>query len=427
MDSGERVVMLCKGRYPAGLFSFDEGLWNDEGVKQAADTGADFFIAKSSEQLITLCGKYSLGIISSSNITPFWWGGDGKNAGDYAKQFPLERLDKVDNYPSSSVLWGDYLVDEPNSKDFAHIGKVIQRYRQRFPDKIPFINLYPNYGRIHGNSDEEIVAQLGNTTYPEHIDQYVRSIDLPYICFDYYPFTGAFDTYLENLDIAAKAGKKSNKEMWVIIQAGAWKRDEILDAYQIDWQVYMCLAYGAKAIIFASYSKTWWDETSSCVNTRGEKNKTYEYVSDICSVLHSELGTEFLKYQYQYTRVYGDVSSADKRIQPQLDKQNNYLIPPDLPNVKITSDRAVIAGFFRNNESHDNDRHGNDRHALMIVNTHNPFDSSITANVKIETGRSKEICIHGGKKIIASVRSVNGNTVAELIIPGGQGVFVSLF
>jgi len=386
---------FCKGRFPAGLFYLDKILWTDEGVKQAAETGADFLTGVgSSELLLGLCEKYNLGVISNSNITPSWWGGKGQKAGQYADEFPLSNIDNKNDYPPSPALWGDYPVDEPNSKDFAHINKVIKHYRERFPGKLPLINLYPNYGRHPEDSSNDVILQLGNKTYEEHIDQYVREIDLPYICFDYYPFTKGpapgsevFKGYLENLDIVARACRKAKKDMWVIIQTGAWTPEEMLDAFQIDWQVYMCLAYGAKAIFCACYSKGWWNETTSCVNLKGEKNKTYDYVKNIISALHSPMGKNLLEYEYLCSAVYGDVNSSDERIRGQLEKQNKTIIRADLSDIEIISDKAVMVGFFKNKSNY----------AAMIVNTHNPFDGSVTANVKIG---NKDIRIQSGQGVL---------------------------
>jgi len=413
-----KLIDLCRGRYPVGLFAFDQELWTDGGVKQAADTGADFFMSVgSAEPLLSLCEKYNLGIISNSNI-PGWWGGDGSNAGGYADHFQPEKLGEIKKaYPSSAALWGDYILDEPNSKDFAHIDAVIKYYKELFPDKLPFINLYPCYASLPKNTADEITAQLGNMTYQEHIDQYIKEIDLPYICFDYYPFTGTnvFATYLETLDTVAKACKKSNREMWVIIQTGAWKAEDILEAYQLDWQVYMCLAYGARAIIHAGYSKVWWDETTSCVNSKGEKNVTYEYAKNINSVLHSPLGTEFLKYDYLCTEIYGDISSSHEQIKPQLEKQNKNQEPFGLPGIKIDSDKAAAAGYFTKPGGF----------AVMIVNTHDPFDESVTANVRIEVDGRQQVNMCGGKKTTGSAKISGATSAAELKIASGQGVFVT--
>jgi len=381
MKIGDLINDLNENRYPAGLFYLNKELWTDEGIQNAADTGADFIVsAESSEPLLSLCEKYKLGIISNSNMKG-WWGGDGSNAGKYAEHMPIGKIDELKKSPR--IVWGDYIVDEPNSKDFLHINKVVKKYTERFPDKLPFVNLYPNYGKNHEATDDEIITQLGNQTYAEHITQYVNEIDLPYICFDFYPFTRVFTGYVENLRIVADACVKSGKEMWVIIQTGAWNPDQMLSEFQIDWQVYMAMAFGARAIMGACYSKGWWDESTSCVNSKGEKNATYEYIKNIFSILHSSVGTEFLKYKYIGTTACGDIGSAEKRIKPQLEK---LIIKPslkemhrDFPDIEINSDKAVITGYFKNE----------DGWAAMIVNTHNPFDSAVCANVKIGTNEMK--------------------------------------
>ena len=138
-------------------------------------------------------------------------------------------------------------------------------------------------------------SQLGTTTYKEHIDKYVELIDNDYICFDSYPFTGPFDGYLENLDIVGAACRTSGRDMWVIIQTGAWKADAILAEFQIRWQAYLCLAYGTKIIMHASYSPGWWNESTSCVNKAGEQNVTYGYVQKVNAELHA-LSDVFMQY-----------------------------------------------------------------------------------------------------------------------------------
>ena len=405
---------FCGGRYPAGLFNLDKDLWTAEGVKQAAETGADFLVSvASSEPLLSLCKKYNLGIISNSNV-PGWWGGDGSNAGKYAEKNPPEKIAGIAE--TAGNVWGDYLADEPNSKDFKEIDRAVKQYAKLYPGKLPFINLYPNYGKDFRAKEDEITFQLGNKTYAEHIDQYVRDIDLPYVCFDFYPFTGVFSGFLENLDIVAKACKKTGKDMWVIIQTGAWTPEEMLSGFQIDWQVYMSMAFGAKAIMAACYSKGWWDETTSCVNKKGEKNNTYNYVRDIFSILHSPFGNEFLKYEYQYTIACGDLESSDAKIKPQLVKLYESGKQRELPEIKIKADKAVIAGYFKNN----------DNCAVMLVNAHNPFDNEAVAGVKLETAGNKKITVYGNKNHIKTGGDTEKIPAVDLKIPAGQGVFITI-
>ena len=412
-----KLVDLCKGRYPVGLLYLDKELQHDAGVSQASETGADFLVSvESSESLIRLCEKYDLGIISTSNMSSFWWGGNGDNAGGYERQFPLSELDNVKCYPTSRSVWGDYIADEPNSKDFAHIDKVLRRYAERFPEKLPLVTLYPCYGQLPGNSDEEIMLQLGNSTYAEYIDQYVHEVNLPYVCFNYYPFTGAIASYIENLEIVANACRDASKDMWVIVQAGAWDSGSILDSYQLDWQVFMCLAYGAKALIFASYSKGWWDESSACVNLKGEKNKTYGYVKDISSVLHSPLGAELLEFRYVHTRVYGNVVSAARYAEQQPVTQNKVEMLPDWRTVRVTTDKAIVAGYYAKPKE--------DSYAIFVVNAHDPFSSAVTANVIIEADDQWKMTIWGSSQASSCISSTDACVTTELAIQSGHGVLL---
>ena len=415
-----RLIDLCKNHFPVGLFYLVPELWTEKGVRQASETGADFFVSvRSEEPLLSLCEEHNMGLISSSNLEPTWWGGDGTNAGGYEQQFPLDALNKVvKDYPNSPYVWGDYQVDEPNVMDYKHINKIAEMYAQLLPDKLFFLNLYPSYGSLPKNSCDEIVKQLGCANYTEYIDQYVREVDLPYICFDYYPYTGenVFATYLENLDIVAKACVMSKKEMWVVIQTGAWRPEEILKECQLEWQVYLSLAYGAKAIMHACYSHCWWDPTTSCVDAAGNKNPTYDYVKRINSVLHSELGLVILKYEYIGTTAFGEINASNVQVKAQLEKQYKNAQIDGIPDFEIHSDSAVIVGFFRNN---------NDI-AVMVVNSHNPFDPTANADIHLGIKKYKTMEVFSDTKsnVSGSDIATNSDTLTRIKLSSGQGALV---
>ena len=360
-----------------GAYFFTPDSYDDAHVKAAADSGIDFLVSVSlTENLLALCENYNVGLMANSNYN-MWWGGDGDNAGKYYEYMPIDKVTAgKESFLSGSALIGDYLVDEPNAKDFKHINDVIAKYRELYPDKLPFINLYPNYASVPSNTDAQAISQLGNATYAEHIEQYIREIDLDYICYDFYPYTGRpFDTYIENFDVVAKACRKYNKDMWVIIQTGAWKAEDILDEYQIRWQTNLCLAYGSNIIMHACYCKGWWDETTSCVNLKGEKNVTYDYARNINAELN-ELSDTFMKYYSTGVYVHGDISKSHEKIRPQLEWQNDNVCADILnDNVTIKADGAVFTGYF-------NEKNGGGK-AVLIVNTNNPYDENDTLDVEV--------------------------------------------
>ena len=406
---------MDRSKLLVGAYYLTENLYDDRHVKEVADAGIDFLVAVDAKKnVLDLCQKYKLGVITGSNI-PMWWGGEGKNAGQYRETLPLEKLDAIkQSYPFHPALWGDYPVDEPNVKDFAHIDAVVQRYNELFPKQLAYVNLYPIYANTapSGIAPElqKVPSQLGTTTYKEHIDKYVEMIGTDYICFDSYPFTGPFASYLENLDFVGTACRASGRDMWVIIQTGAWKADAILGEYQIRWQSYLCLAYGAKIIMHASYSPGWWDETTSCVNKAGEKNVTYGYVQNVNAELHA-LSDIFMKYDNLGVYPCGNISGAGTRMVKQLEAQaarngerGTRAERKLLAGIKV--DGAAIAGCFKRKDGHG--------YAVMLVNAQDPWSPAAAVNVSLKL---KGAAYVKGKKTLLG---------SGLKLESGEGVFITV-
>ncbi|MCL2517843.1 MAG: hypothetical protein FWF15_04700 [Oscillospiraceae bacterium] len=405
-------ISFDRSKFLIGAYFFNKDLYDDAHVKEVADCGIDFLVAvDAAKPLLDLCKKYDIGMINHSNI-PGWWGGDGDNAGKYKDHMPLTKLEvQKEKYADGDAIIGDYIVDEPNAKDFKHINEVIKKYSELFPGKFPFVNLYPNYASVPSNTDAEAVSQLGNATYLEHIAQYVEEIDNDYICYDFYPFTGRpYDSYIENFDIVAKACRKSKRDMWVIIQTGAWTADKILDEFQIRWQAYLSLAYGTNIIMHACYCKGWWDETTSCVNLAGNKNVTYDYAKNINEELHA-LGETFMKYYNTGVYVNGDITKAEAKIKPQLEWQNANTGEDILnDNIVVKADGAVFTGYFK-------EKCGTGS-AVMLVNTNNPYEKNDGVNIilNFKNNVSATIFIKG------KPRPLNK---ASLSLASGEGVFIT--
>ena len=412
---GKAGAAMDRSKLLVGAYYLTENLYDDRHVKEVADAGIDFLVAVDAKKsVLDLCEKHKLGVITASNI-PMWWGGEGKLAGQYRETLPLEKLDVIkQSYPSHPALWGDYPVDEPNVKDFGHINDVIKRYNALFPGQLAYINLYPIYANTAPSGiDPELQkapSQLGTTTYKEHIDKYVELIDTDYICFDSYPFTGPFDSYLENLDIVGAACRSSRRDMWVIIQTGAWKAEAILGEFQIRWQAYLCLAYGANIIMHASYSPGWWDEATSCVNKAGEKNVTYGYVQNVNAELHALSGI-FMRYDNIGVYPCGNVSGAGARMVKQLEAQAARNSAPGDKAVRkllagIEADGAVVAGCFKRKDGHG--------YAVMLVNAQDPWSAAAAVNV-----RSKW-------KGDAYVKGTKTRLGKDLKLASGEGAFITI-
>ncbi len=398
-----------------GAYYLTNNLHDDQHVQEVAAAGIDFLVAVDAKpSLLDLCHKYHIGVITSSNIA-MWWGDDGKHAGKYRDTLPLEKLDAIQQtYQSHPALWGDYPVDEPNVKDFAHINDVIKRYNTLFPGQLAYINLYPNYANTAPSGIDpelqKVPSQLGTVTYQEHIDKYVEMIDTDYICFDSYPFTGPFAGYLENLDIVGAACRSSGRDMWVIIQTGAWKAEDILGEYQIRWQAYLCLAYGTKIIMHASYSPGWWNETTSCVNKAGDKNVTYGYAQNVNTELHA-LSDTFMQYENIGVHPCGNIAGASERMVKQLEAQvarnrERSEASVDQLLAGIEADGALVAGCFRHRD------HGG--YAVLLVNAQDPWNPDAAVQVRLKL--QGDVYVKGQPTRLGD----------HLTLASGEGVFITV-
>ena len=370
-----------KKRFWIGAFGIEPTLFTEQGVRALAEFGADRLVSVTpDETLCRLCETFGLEVIASGRFAG-WWGGDGDNAGTYAASRAGCVADGMAALLDSPCIVGDYLVDEPNARDFAAINEVMAEYRKALPGRIPFVNLYPNYASVAQNTGEETVNQLGNPSYAEHAAQYLREIDCGYFCFDFYPFQSrdVFRRYLENLELAAAACRTSGRELWVIIQTGAWKPDQQITEAQLRWQAYLCLAYGARAVIHACYCRAWWDETTCCVNGRGEPNPMYGMAAAVNAELHA-LADAYLAYTPVAVRAAGDPAGCSETMRAMLARQNGMCpAPAGEAETDVQADGGVIVGYLAGPEG---------RRAAVIVNCADPWRGDASVRVSLRASRA---------------------------------------
>ncbi len=397
-----------------GAYYFDKCNWDDFHVKCLSDANIDFLVAVSADaELLDLMKKYGIGVIATSNFE-LWWGGTGETGGTYCEKMPLELVDSIAaSYKRHEALWGDYPVDEPNSKDFVHIGKVLNRYHEKLPGLLPFINLHPWY------HDELCTAWLGNP-YREYVQLYLEHIPNDYIALDIYPYSNLevyTPNYLYGLEIISEACRVSNRDMWVIIQSGAWKKEDLLSEFQIRLQCMVALAFGARVIMHASWSPGWWEESTSCVDKQGQTNITQNYVRNVNEELKA-LGDTYMQYRSKGVFPIENASGSDSKMNAQLaelSRLNRELYkrstPEEVTNVSSTN-AALLCGYFENEK---------EEKALMIVNMRDIFDENAEADVKINYKGKIDLWING--------KLTYENKESETFIfnlPSGSGAFVIL-
>ncbi|HHX71960.1 MAG TPA: hypothetical protein GX701_03410 [Clostridiales bacterium] len=366
-----------------GAYYYDSALLAPEHMQKLTESFLDFLVVSNPKDelstLLSLCRPYGIGIISSSLI-PFWWGDEGDSAGQYGtKNVPAFIAQMDGTLQEDPLYWGDYLLDEPNAADFDAMQETIAAYKKRFPDKVPFVNLYPAYASH---------KQLGGT-YEEHIRDYVAKVDTSYICYDYYPFLAdeTWENYRRNLKVVADACRESGRDFWLIAQAGAFK-EEMPNETMIRHQGWMGLAFGMRALMHACYSPGWWHEKTSMVDKKGEDSQMFHFVRRLNTTLH-RLSPVYMPYRNVGT----------------------YENPAHVPGYDIKADRAIVIGAMEKEGGR----------ALVLANGENPTGPLDIATVSLALPENETATIY---YYGLATRPVVENGRFTVTLPLGEGAFV---
>lgn len=169
--------------------------------------------------------------------------GQGLDLRDDWEALALEALTDYGDHPA---LGGYFLVDEPSAAKFADLGKVMARLRAEHPQRVPYVNLLPDF------VPPEL---LGTETYREYVEQFVEIVGPSLLSYDYYPFTFDADraSFFDNLLLVREVAQDSGIPFLLIVQAMPHGRYRDPTATEIAWQVNHAVAFGARGISYFAY------------------------------------------------------------------------------------------------------------------------------------------------------------------------------
>jgi hypothetical protein len=174
------------------------------------------------------------------------------------------------------ALMGYYLRDEPNIREFPGLSIVAEAFQEISPQKIPYINLYPNYATVN---------QLGTENYWEYVEHYVNTVNPPIISYDHYALMEnelLRDGYFTNLEAMRWASVKYKRPFWNVILSTAHFNYRELSATDIRFQVFTTLAYGGKGISYFTYFAP---RSSNCrmapIDQFGNRTPTWSYIQSM--------------------------------------------------------------------------------------------------------------------------------------------------
>jgi len=169
-----------------------------------------------------------------------------------AKRFQEEGFERgldavVADYAGHPALWGYFVTDEPNASQFENLGAINRYLLKKDPKHIPAVNLFPTYA-----SQE----QLGNPTYEEHVSSFIQTVRPRLLSYDHYALVGdgLRPDYFENMEIIRRQALKHKIPFnFILLSVPHFSYRDPTEA-DLRWQVNTALAYGARGIMYFTYS-----------------------------------------------------------------------------------------------------------------------------------------------------------------------------
>ncbi|NLP11233.1 T9SS type A sorting domain-containing protein [bacterium] len=164
----------------------------------------------------------------------------------------------IDSFRSFRPIIGYHITDEPNAKAFANLAKVVDYLRQRDPQRVAYINLFPTYA----NADQLGVSRADlQARYDEHVRLFMEMVKPELLSYDHYNFFVNHrdgDDYFMNLEVIRKYALLYDVPFCNIIQAigslaeggQVWRT---LHEGEFRWLAHSSLAYGATCLVYFSW------------------------------------------------------------------------------------------------------------------------------------------------------------------------------
>lgn len=285
----------------------------------------------------------------------------------------------VADLPAGDACWGYRLFDEPSSTIFPQLRERVAAIRQARPDKLAYINLYPNYA----NS-----KQLGVATYEEHVARFVSQVQPDVLCMDHYPiFKPAGDSrdrYCRNLETMRVHSVKAGIPFWNYFNTAPFGPHTDPTEDQIRWQVYTSIAYGAKGVAYFTYGTpdTFEFPKGSAILQRDGSRTRHWYQARRINARIKKLGPTLM--QLRSTGVY--------RVKPGDDPADALRATPirTISHAEVDPPNDYLVGVFR---------HADGRRAVMLNNYRFAYTAWPTVEFNAASDQVLEIDQRSGQEI----------------------------
>lgn len=203
-----------------------------------------------------------------------------KNAGtdEEIREAVAALAKKIAHHPAAYAV---NLRDEPGVEQMAILGRLAAELLRVMPDKLPYVNLFPNYATA---------KQLGAPSYEEYLRAYLRLVKLPYLSWDNYSIENGemLPRFYDNLEVARKVTLEAGIPFWNCILATAlFKHPEPSDA-TFNLQIYSTMAYGGRGIeLFTYYSAEIGNFRMAPIDHYGNRTATWDALRRSAVQIHA--------------------------------------------------------------------------------------------------------------------------------------------
>ncbi len=185
----------------------------------------------------------------------------------------------VADYEDHPALWGYFVTDEPNASQFENLAAINRYLLKKDPEHVPFINLFPTYASQ---------KQLGNPTYEEHVASFIETVRPRLLSYDHYALIGdgLRPDYFENMEIIRQQALEHKIPFnFILLSVPHFSYRDPTDG-DLRWQVNTALVYGARGIMYFTYSslpdtehyRGWGD---AIIARDGSRTPKYGHVKEI--------------------------------------------------------------------------------------------------------------------------------------------------
>lgn len=192
----------------------------------------------------------------------------------------------VENSGKSDSILGYFIMDEPSALDFPALGKAVKALKKYAPDKLAYINLFPNYATL--STLDQLDSQLGTSSYMEYLEKYVNEVKPEFISFDNYMVQYSRDlnnqsrakSYFDNLLDVREVGLKYDLPYWIIVSSHQIRNYTTIPSLSnMLFQAYTALAAGYNGITWYQFKQNGYNY--SPIDAKGNKTTTWYYLKEV--------------------------------------------------------------------------------------------------------------------------------------------------